>query len=318
MSDLPTQSGLKKQSPLLVTGGHRTGTTWVGKMLAASGQVGYISEPLNLLHRPGIFLAQTDYWYTYICKDNESAYKSGFSQTLEYRYHLAAEIKSLRSLHDFSRMGRDLIHSLYYKTRECRPLIKDPFAFFSAPWFADQFGCDVVITIRHPAAFVSSLKRLRWPFDLGDLLHQPLLMRDKLEPFRLEMERLLENPYDEIGHNSFLWKIIYIIAKDFKKDHPQFHIVRQEDLSLQPIQGFRKLYQNLDLKFSARVSEAILASTNSENPKELTSDSAHSINLNSKANLENWKHRLTTAEIKRVRELTEEAAEYFYPDLDWD
>ena len=29
------------QAPILVTGAHRTGTTWVGKMLAASPQVAF-------------------------------------------------------------------------------------------------------------------------------------------------------------------------------------------------------------------------------------------------------------------------------------
>ena len=33
--------------PILVTGSHKAGTTWVGEMLAASRRVGYISEPFN-------------------------------------------------------------------------------------------------------------------------------------------------------------------------------------------------------------------------------------------------------------------------------
>ncbi len=31
--------------PILVTGTHRSGTTWVGKMLAAGPSTAYISEP---------------------------------------------------------------------------------------------------------------------------------------------------------------------------------------------------------------------------------------------------------------------------------
>ena len=42
-----------KLPPILVTGAHRTGTTWVGKMLSANSQTAYMSEPLNVLHRPG-------------------------------------------------------------------------------------------------------------------------------------------------------------------------------------------------------------------------------------------------------------------------
>jgi len=35
------------KSPILVTGMHRSGTTWVGRMLAASREAVYFHEPLN-------------------------------------------------------------------------------------------------------------------------------------------------------------------------------------------------------------------------------------------------------------------------------
>lgn len=41
-----------------------------------------------------------------------------------------------------------------------RPLVKDPFALFSAEWFADNFDAEVIVIVRHPAAVVSSIKRL--------------------------------------------------------------------------------------------------------------------------------------------------------------
>src|SRR5436309_312642 len=40
-------------SPILVTGMPRSATSWVGKMLDASGEVVYINEPLNPEHPPG-------------------------------------------------------------------------------------------------------------------------------------------------------------------------------------------------------------------------------------------------------------------------
>ena len=40
--------------PILVTGVHRSSTTWVGKMLTANKQYVYVSEPLNVLHRRGV------------------------------------------------------------------------------------------------------------------------------------------------------------------------------------------------------------------------------------------------------------------------
>jgi LPS sulfotransferase NodH len=54
--------------PILVTGTHRSGTTWVGKMLAADSSTAYISEPLNVLHRPGVYRAKVKHWYHIFAK----------------------------------------------------------------------------------------------------------------------------------------------------------------------------------------------------------------------------------------------------------
>jgi len=306
--------------PILVTGAHRTGTTWVGKMLALSNQTAYISEPLNVLHRPGVLITPTRYWYTYITTDNEAEYLPGLQQTLGFRYHALAELLSLRSLKDAGRMGRDWSIFLRGRLLTSRPLLKDPFAVFSTPWFRDRLGCQVVITIRHPAAFVSSLKRLNWPFNLNDLLDQPLLMRDWLDrlDLREEMEQIAKDPNDVVGQNSLLWKMVYQAVAEMRADSENLPIVRHEDLSLRPVEGFRALYDNLGLDFTPEIEEKILASSSSENPKELSRRSVHSVRLDSQANLNNWKNRLTSAEISRIRQITEETAALYYPNLSMD
>ena len=304
--------------PILVTGAHRTGTTWVGKMLAASGQAAYISEPLNILHRPGVLSAPTRYWYTYLCAENEGDYLPGLRQMLQFRYHTLAELRSLRSFKDVGRMGRDWRIFWWGRVFHKRPLLKDPFAVFSAPWFFKRLGCQVVITVRHPGAFASSLKRLDWPFDLRDLLNQPLLMRDWLEPFRPEIEEMAKNPDDIIGQSCLLWRMVYQIVEQFKKEYPQFQVVRHEDLSLQPIDGYRALYTALGLSLTPQVEQTILSASSSENPVEVSKRAVHSVRLDSQANLHNWKRRLSPGEIQRVRQLTEEVALRYYPEMDWD
>src|SRR3972149_1862423 len=151
--------------PILVTGAHRSGTTWVGRMLASHPRTAYISEPLNVLHRRGVYRADVERWYTYITEGNEDKYLPAFHELLNFHYHLFSELGSLRSQKDFLRMGRDLAIFMNGKLRGQRVLLKDPFAVFSAPWFAQKLNCQVVITVRHPAAFASSLKRLNWTYD---------------------------------------------------------------------------------------------------------------------------------------------------------
>ena len=304
--------------PILVTGAHRTGTTWVGKMLTAGGQAAYISEPLNLWHRPGVMAEPVDGWYTYICAENEGRYLPALLQTLAFQYHTGAEIRSLRSRKDFLRMCRDW--SIFFRGRRFgqRPLLKDPFAVFSAPWFAQRLGCQVVVTVRHPAAFASSLKRLAWPFDFGDLLRQPLLMRDLLAPWQGEMEAMLANPDDVIGQAALLWQMVYSVVADYRNQYPQIQVVRHEDLSRDPLSGFQTLYRSLSLDFNARARKSIVHSSSSQNPKELSHHKVHGVQLDSRANLHNWKRRLEPAEIRQVRAITEDVAACFYPELDWE
>jgi len=303
--------------PILVTGPHRSGTTWVGRMLSVNGDVAYVSEPLNVWHRPGVFAAPVAHWYTYVCKENEGKYLEAFKETLKLNYHVWKEIKSLRSLKDLLRMLRDLSIFTIGRLGHRRVLLKDPFAVFSTAWFAERLNCEVVLVLRHPAAFVSSLKRLDWPFDFRDILAQPLLMRDWLEPFRVEMEEAIKHPDDVIGQGSLLWRLICYVTHETQKRHPNFHVVLHEELSLQPIKGFEGLYSELELPYTTTVKAGIQKATSAKNPQEISLESIYSTNLDSAANLENWKQRLTQQEIVRIHTLTEDVARFYYRDEDW-
>jgi hypothetical protein len=306
---------VNNQKPILVTGAHRSGTTWVGRMLAAGGDVAYVSEPLNVLHRPGIFRAPVVRWYTHINSGNQSEYLPAFHELLDLRYHISREILSIRSWKDFLRMGRDF-HTFYIGSlRGQRVLLKDPFAVFSTPWFAQKLNCHVIITVRHPAAFASSLKRLNWSFNFHDLLDQPALMYDHLEEDRAEMESMRAD--DLIGQAALLWRMVYRTVHSTRKLHPDFKVVRHEDLSLDPVAGYAALYDSAGLNFNDKARDIILNSSNSENPMELSKKKTHSVKLDSRASMNNWKKRLSVDEIDRIRRMTEGVSELYYSDEEW-
>jgi hypothetical protein len=215
-------------------------------------------------------------------------------------------------------MLRDLGWFTIGKLCKTQAMLKDPFAVFSAPWFAQWLDCQVVITVRHPLAFVSSLKRLDWDFDFGDLLAQPFLMRDHLEPFRGEMEKMIAVPRDLIGRASLLWRMVYSVVDRFRGTHPDFIMVCHEDLSLQPIEGFRDLYTSLGLGFTPEVQQTLMDASQSSNPEELSTQRVHAVKLDSWANLTNWRKRLTETEINRIQDLTADVAEKFYPENFWE
>ena len=307
MTDIP--------HPILVTGAHRSGTTWVGRMLAADANTAYVSEPLNVHHRPGIFRAKVSHWYQYICDENGQEFLPAYRELLDFDYHLWSEIRSIRSRRDFLRMGRDFLIFYYGSLRGQRALLKDPFAVFSLPWFTQKLNCKVIVTVRNPGAFASSLKRLNWSFDFKDLLDQPLLMRDHAEAYREEMQAMQAE--DVIGQASLLWKIIYRSVHSARGLNPDFMIVRHEDLSRDPVSGFRDLYAKLGLDYTHKVEETIRNSSSSENPAELARGKTHSVKLDSRANMDNWKKRLSEDEIERIHKITDGISSLFYADGEW-
>jgi hypothetical protein len=173
-----------------------------------------------------------------------------------------------------------------------------------------------VVTVRHPAAFASSLKRLNWPFDFRNLLDQPLLMRDHLEPFRTDMERVAAD--DVIGQAALLWRMVYRAVHATVERFPSVIVLRHEDLSRDPLMGYARAFESLGLAYTAQVQETIRTSSSSENPAELTRQKVHAVKLDSRANLDNWKKRLSADEIARIRGLTEDVAQLYYADVKWD
>ena len=297
--------------PILVTGAHRSGTTWVGRMLVAGGQATLINEPFNRSHPSGVMRAPVRSVYTYVCDENEAEYLAPMRETLAYRYHYWEQLTS-RPVKELPRAARDAMGFLRARLARRRPLLKDPFALFSIPWFAERLHCQVVVVVRHPLAFASSLKRLDWSFEFGDLLGQPLLMDQVLSSFRGEMQRMQHQPSDVISQACLLWRVIYGTVTRYRLTQPQVIVTRHEDLSLHPVEGFRRLYSQLGLTFSTPAERAVIRSSMENNPSELAARDPHAVRLNSRANLENWKHRLTGEEIERVLEATHDIASVFY------
>jgi hypothetical protein len=286
-------------------------------MLTAGGQLAYISEPLNVHHRPGVMGVPVERWYTYLTAENEADYLTAFHETLALNYHWMLEVKSLRSLKDALRMARDGFRFAGGRLLRLPALLKDPFAVFSARWFAERLNCKIVFIVRHPAAFASSLKRYGWSFDFDDLLQQPLLMRDWLEPFREDMLAARRKPDDVLARTALLWRLVYYMVSQFCQQRPEFILVRHEDLSLNPVAGYKNLYQSLGLEFTPKAERAIRRASSPENRGEVSVASKYSVNLDSRANLANWRKRLTADEITYIREATADVAARYYSDEDW-
>ncbi|MCP3919069.1 MAG: sulfotransferase [bacterium] len=306
-----------ERRPILITGSHRSGSTWVGRTLAQVPEVAFINEPFHPCHRPGVCSARFVRWYQYITEENEAQWKRAFERTMVFDYAVAEEVKHLGSLRDAGRLVRDWTRFLGWRARSARPLLKDPIAFFSAPWLARTFECEVVVLVRHPAAFASSLKRLDWHFDFENWLAQPLLMRDWLHPWESEIHDFASEPRDVIDQAALMWNVIHGVAAMYHDKYPDWRFVRHEDLSLDPIDGFRDLYTSLNIEFTEDVERTLEHQTSSANPAEAPSGTTHALVRDSRANVSNWKQRLTSDEVRRLRAAVAEASAPWYDEAWW-
>lgn len=302
--------------PLLVTGGHRSGTGWVGEMLAAtpSPRLGYIWEPFSLQARPGICRARFPYWFMYVDDESGDPYRDALGDTLRFRYAVGAELPSLRSPKDVARFARDWARTELHRRRGSVPLMKDPIALFSAEWLADTFDMDVVVMIRHPAAFVNSLVRMGWRHPFEHFTRQPALMQqlghweDEIAAFAAEEQPLLEQ-------GILLWNLMHDRILRYRERRTDWVFVRLEDIAVDPPDRFAELYERLGLTWTDGVRTTIDEHSSSIHPAETMDASSH--RRDSRSAVDVWKSRLSPAEIERVRSGTERVGKELYGDVDW-
>lgn len=304
------------RDPILVTGAHRSGTTWVGKTLAQDRDTGYIHEPFNIEGIPGIKAPTIRHWFHYVGPSGDPRITDHLRDLLRFRYPIVEAIRQSSSARDIARIVGEASRFTYHRIRSDRPLVKDPIAVFSAPWIAREFRAQVVALVRHPAAFAGSLKAHGWDHPFSHFREQPSLMEGPLEPFASRIERAADDPPDIIDQAILLWNCIYSALTARAQDHGSWRTVRHEDLARDPQGAFEDLYDDLDLAFSEEVRTYIAERTSPENPVT-TEEDPGSISRDSRRVIWSWRDRLTEAEQERVRKATAEIASTFYDDSDW-
>ena len=286
-------------------------------MLALAPEVVYFHEPFNSdYYDPGRCGARFQYRFTYVTRENERPYLTAIGRTAGLRYNWPGALRSARSVQDVRRTWQAGQAFRAHRKAGQRALFKDPLALLSAEWLAERFDMATIVVIRHPAAFVSSIKRFNWRSPLAELLAQPLLMRDYLAPFAAEMAEYAGDRYPVVEQAAVFWKLLYFMVAAYRDRHPDWCFVRHEDLSREPLTGFEALYAFCDLPFTAEIAAQILAFTSPDNPDDIGSQTGVA-RVNSRANIWSWKQRLLPEEIAAVRDLTRPVADQFYAPEDW-
>lgn len=165
---------MSESSSILITGTHRSGTTWVGRMLAQHKKLVYIQEPFNPSTPRCVMGYSVPYYYQYIksLPENEiEKLEQALREMLQFRY---CGVANNYRLHYAVRVGfKKWILNYKNRKKQLIPLVKDPLALLSADFLYHRFQCKPICMIRHPLGFCSSLKKL------GGISHSIILLNKK-------------------------------------------------------------------------------------------------------------------------------------------
>ena len=323
----PSQAAGADRRPILVTGAPRSGSTWVGNVLALDRTSGYIHEPFNRRCSRGIFRTGFPHSFVYLTPETEGPYIEALRDTMAWRYSPRSELRAIgvrrwpRPRKALGRLVRDYAYFETMRLRGARVILKDPIAVFSADWIARRFDARVVAVIRHPAGFVASLRAAGWHrvhFDV--FLNQPQLMRDRLAPFADEIEAAFRTRPDAIDAGTLLWRIIHHHIARLQDEHPDWVFVRHEDLARDPEAAFPDLFARLGLEFTEKV-RANLDRFTSESGGGLGRLSLYGNRRktmrSSHDRMHAFRKRLTAEEIARIKRGAAPLWQRFYDDADW-
>ena len=291
---------------ILLTGIHRSGSTWAGTVLSQAKNTLYVNEPFNIdLHTR----SPLNNWFQYLSgspteQQNKAArYLNTFSSIVNTR--TISKFFKIRSVEDAKYLWSHIIGN---KTN--RYIYKDPLAIMSAEWIYKRLQWEIVIMIRHPAAFVASLKEKKWRFDFNDFLSQETLLKTHLHDYAGTIRKYAREEQDLVSQGILLWNIVYTTVHYFKKKYrTNWYFARHEDLSDKPLDEYNRIFEFLDLEFDQHVQKFITDSTNPDSEDRLKRDAKRNITL--------WKERLPSDEIARIKAETQPVWEHFYSEEDW-
>jgi hypothetical protein len=308
--DLSSASG----PDILVTGLHRSGTTFVGEVLRRAGLF-QVFEPMNRDY--GSVLV--DRWKPHPDSSTRDGrpYREVVDAIVSRRIRWKA---NLQSRHAAVRLvgralglhRRALAYQLGFLAQSLRPrrrLFKDPDLVFFADDLERRHGFQVVVLVRHPCAFYASVKRLGWRFPLAELYEQPALVERHLERWT---EHLAPRPRSFAEEAALLWLFVHTTVRDLVASNPRLLLLRHEDVAERPLLTLRALFRRLGLRFDGRVEAFVQRATHGRR-MTARANRVHDLERDARALASHWNGALEPGEIKQIREIVEPVFGFFYP-----
>ncbi|MFZ1744088.1 MAG: hypothetical protein WAT93_14645 [Pontixanthobacter sp.] len=183
-------------------------------------------------------------------------------------------------------------------------IIKDPFLLFSAPALQRLSGIKIVLTVRHPCAFVESFTRAGHGFDFANFLQPELLATMPAEAHAIT--QMASSPSRLIEQAALLWRVLYGFADTYLIGNPSTFVVRQEELVRKTDETIARLFIFSGASQTEKIRRFVGRNFSAD-----TADFARSgsyFRRDSAKVLEKWHGRLTEDEVLVIRTATEPLA----------
>jgi len=237
-------SDLLKNS-ILITGSTRSGTTYLGQLLALNTNFIYLWEPFQVglkeRNPNGVF----DYWFEFLEKDSHKE-----EIVLEYLKHYAKLNK-----YDFLRLRTRNFEKLKFEIKNIQKkffsnfnhnysyIIKDPIAFYSAEWLYRHLkDLKVIVMIRNPISIIESYKRLNWDIGFIEIKRQDNLLKQFPKEYSSLIERYTNGKVDIVEKGILYWKIIYKKVLEYQEKYAnRWLFIKLEDLAQNEDQNMKTI-----------------------------------------------------------------------------
>lgn len=303
-------------APILITGVPRSGTTFLGRMIGYEPGIFYLHEPVANHCRAGFFR----WWHEKTFPDargDEAALRAVFARMLRLEFDLKTDWRThTRTLDRIKSLGW-WGKAAWGRRHGERPLLKDPCALLLTEWLHREFGVEPVLMIRHPAAVVHSFLRKGWRFNIEATVRQPHIAEGPAARCAAELRQKNLRGLTPVEEVAFMWRLLASIIVDYRARHPEWMVLRHEDIVVEPAAAVRRVFSHLGLPFRTATEKRIHDFTGGHNP---AADLDTSMNIRRDASGVNrlWRDALSADAKAAIREIVAPVFGEFYRDADWD
>lgn len=297
---------------VVVSGIHRSGTTFLGEILSRTNSLSCWHEPFNpVFGIEGLKLAYPYAGPTGECLPDgvESAMMEVLNLKCKFRKHIPGEIgwKAIARLVVGGRGDIDKIKILferYILNNNKQLLLKDPFLVLLVPYLVGNFDAKVIVSVRHPCAVWASVKRMNWTFDFsnfgGETFWRELDMTDD------DLNRL-----PEVEKIAFLWRFIYERVVKWVDVKRGCLLFKHEAMCLNPMAELESVLDFVGIlkprNFQSLIEEYMVGGA-----IEVASGRLHEFKRDSRSMVDNWRSKLNDHDVCVIKEITGSVVESIY------